>query len=225
MGTMAFTPPNLVSAALKRNQNFRSNGRAGRSPAVAPALKVGYGGAMLTALLSLMLATTTPADAPSAWFFEDPARGQWCAFTSPAALESFARTLDLSKTKGGPGYGWVQIRGGKLATLMRETVTDEATLDDQYLFDAKGRLTEMVRSAHRVAGEEWVSFAYLPDGKGGMSLKTTKKVEADETLLADWPRHGRLQDVPFAGLIEISQGKATVREGCVRTPAGTNRAG
>lgn len=174
---------------------------------------------MLTALLSLMLATSTPADAPNAWFLEDPSRGQWCAFLSPAALEAFSKTLDLTKTKGGPGYGWAQIRGGRLSTIMLETVADEATLDDQYVFDGKGRLTEMLRSAHRVGGEDWVSFAYLPDGKGRMTLKTTKKVEADNKMLADWPRHGRLQDIPFAGLIEVSAGKAVVREGCVRTPA------
>src|SRR5436190_16150599 len=152
---------------------------------------------MLPALMTLMLATSTPADAPSAWFLEDPAKGEWCAFTSPQALEAFARTLDLSKTTGGPGYGWAQINGGKLSTIMVETVSDEATLDDQYLFDPKGQVSELLRSAHKVGGEEWVSFAYLPDGKGGLARTPAKTLTGEARMLADWPRHARLADLPF----------------------------
>lgn len=173
----------------------------------------------MLSLALLLLAVSTPADLPSAWFLENPAKGEWCAFKSPEALEAFAKTLDLSKVAGGPGYGWLQLKNGRLSTIMVETVSDAATLDDQYLISPKGEIYEMLRSAHRVGGEEWVSFAYAQDHKGSLGLLTAKTIKSEDRPLADWPRHAKLSAIPFAGLIETKSGKTLVREGCVRTPA------
>ncbi len=165
-----------------------------------------------------------PKVSPKAWFVEDEAGRRWCSFTSFDSARDFSGahpSENLTNT------AWLRTTSGRLDSITFAQVSEDAYVEDRFMFAADGRLTEMRRTGHYI-NDQFVTVTYAP-GRDGVIRPTSagKAVIAEmqrqklESYWVEWPVVQGLEALPFRKLITGTAKAINVQSGCTPTPTGS----
>jgi hypothetical protein len=181
----------------------------------------------MLAILPLLLAAAAfvppvikePPAPPAAWFVEDLTHDRWCQFGSRKRAEAFAASFGTSGPET-PGAAWVRLANGKLDSVTVQSTSDDAFTEDRYFFAPDGQVAELRRTA-AYAQDKPATYVFKldPTGKLAATPQTKALVKRLDglhytTYYLDWDKYHRFAELPFAGLIAIKDGKATIKTGC-----------
>jgi len=151
---------------------------------------------------------------PQAFFGKVKRTGRWCAFDLTEWKARNAREeIDPEE------FGWIRYSQGRLESITVGNQSADANTEDRYFFGSDARAIRMIRSGHYI-NAPWASFEYRPGKNGRLVLtaqgrEVVRRLVADdqETYIVDWPRYPVFGSIPFAKLINLSNG-VQVKLGC-----------
>jgi hypothetical protein len=144
-------------------------------------------------------------DMREAWFMRDQATGQWCAFTNRASAKTAAGGERFDPEES----AWLEYGGDAPVTLVVTLQSDDAYVEDSYSFAPDWSVTKVVRKGHYIDDPTFTA-TFLPDAAGRLRM-TDRSAEAGrnwdhETYFLEWDMHGSFAELPFARLIDTTQG-------------------
>jgi hypothetical protein len=141
---------------------------------------------------------------PSAYFARLNRTGRWCVAT-PA---KWMRLVDRDKVDSHE-FGWVRFDDGWPIAVTYAYQSEDAYSEDRYLVGKDHRVGKMIRTGHYI-NDPWASVTFLPDAQGRLRLTADSKVivrkmdaAGYDPYFVDWDHFSRLEQIPFARLLDL----------------------
>jgi hypothetical protein len=156
-----------------------------------------------------------PKTSPKAWFAKRNGVAIWCAFSNRKSAEAALDSGDYDTNEGAT----IWHDGRRIQAIMVSNDSEDAFADDIYYLNAGQRITRMVRTGHYIKDPVF-SVTFVPDWTARLALTPASREvlrlmeQAEfESYIADWPKYGSYETMPFRSLISLRP-TVSIRRGC-----------
>jgi hypothetical protein len=147
---------------------------------------------------------------PSVYFGRLKRTGKWCA----AKPDPWKQLVDHERIASDE-FGWVRFDDGWPVAITFAQQSEDADVEDRYLVGKDHRVVKMIRTGHYI-NDPWASVTFEPDAQGRLRLTEASKVIVHkmddamyETYWVNWDHFSRLEQIPFAQLIDLDRRTAS----------------
>lgn len=137
-----------------------------------------------------------------AWFYANTASHRWCSYVTNASAEAAAKGVEVDASRS----GWLRYSGGRIVSIVVTSQSEDAYVEDTYIFNSDLTVKELVRRGHYV-DDPFITAVFKPVGQGKLrmsphSRKTIRRLgKRQATYFLDWPTFPNFSSLPFASLI------------------------